>query len=92
MITYQPSDNEVDDRPGFVDIFGFTRPMDRGHHIVGMQCFCGKMLVSYQAHKDHYTMKHPKMFSKMKRAKIWQQVQYDWRTHSTQLQANNKEE
>lgn len=60
---------------------------DRGHHIFDAKCFCGKMLKSYQAEFDHYKAKHPKMFRKMKKLNIWEQLQYDWRVHPEQVQA-----
>lgn len=62
----------------------YHQAYDRGHHIFDAKCFCGKMLMSYQAEYDHYHMKHPRLFRKMKKQNVWEQLQYDWRVHPDQ--------
>ena len=61
--------------------------MDRGHRILDVKCFCGKVIKSYDGHVQHYKAKHPRILRRMKKNKTWIQVQYDWRVHPMQVEA-----
>jgi hypothetical protein len=51
----------------------------RGHTILDVKCFCGKLLLEWQDYANHMRAKHPKMVRKLKKSGQWQQDKIDWK-------------
>ena len=51
---------------------------DRGYRTLDVICFCGKLLKSWEAFRDHFQMKHPKVLRRMKQSGLWDQERIDW--------------